>query len=451
MIKRWILDILMNIRRTNSKMEYFEIRNLIKEKRLVEFQKESLRNLILHAYKNVPYYTQIFNKVNIVKNSNIADLSRFSKIPILTKDIIRNNQESLVSKDYKQRRWYHNSSGGSTGEPLRFIQDNTYEKWCKASTRYFGVIIGINTNNNPKNISLWGSDIDILKNSTDIKESVQNFLTNTKLLNCFKMNEDNIKKYIKTINSFKPEYIVGYAGSLYELCRFAEKEQLKLITPNIIISAAETLRDDMRQKIEEVFGTKVFDFYGSREAASLAGECKYGSIHIFSYNNLIEILDEDNQPVKKNEEGRVIITNLHNYSMPLIRYEIGDMAVLGDKRCKCGSPLPTLEKLAGRIIEHFIKEDGEVVPGEFFIYLFIVYYNKGIVKQFQVIQEEYKRIKILIVPFGNINEPERKDIEDKIKVVMGKDIKIIWEFVDDIPKTKSGKYIYIRSLVKRQK
>ena len=203
----------------------------------------------------------------------------------------------------------------------------------------------------------------------------------------------------------------------------------------------------MRQKIERVFGTKLYNFYGSREVGALAGECKYGSMHIFSFFNLIEILDENDRPVKENEEGRVIVTNLHNYSMPLIRYEIGDMAVLGPKSCKCGNPLPTLKKITGRTIEHFIKENGSFIPTEFLIYLFTVYYNKGTIEKFQIIQEDYKKIKILIIPIGNIIESEKRDIEDKIKIVMGEDMNITWEFVDDIPKTKSGKYVYTKSLV----
>jgi len=439
----------MTLRGTNPKKEYFEIKNLVNEEKLVKFQEECLRNLLIHAYKNVPFYTRIFDEIGIVKNSNIVNPAKFSKIPIQTKDIIRNNQESLISNDYRQRRWYRNSSGGSTGEPLNFIRDISYNKWCNATGKYFQNMIGIDVNTSQKNILLWGSDQDIFGGRIDIKEYVQNFLTHTKLLNCFKMDEKNMEKYIKTINLFKPGSILGYAGSLYELCQYAERKKYKLFTPKFVISAAETLRDDMRQKIEEVFGTKVFNFYGSREAAGLAGECRYGSMHIFNFNHLIEILDENNQPVKKNEEGKIVVTTLHNYSMPFIRYEIGDMGVLGDKICECGSSLPILKKITGRIVEHFIKENGERVPAEFFIHLFGVVCNRGNIKKFQVIQEEYKTIRILIVPVSDVREAECKDIEDKIKVVMGKDVKIIWEIVDDITKTKSGKYFYTKSLIKK--
>lgn len=446
MFKNWILNFLLNIRDTNYQMEYLEIKNLIKEKKLIEFQEKSLRKLLLHAYKNVPYYAHIFDEVGIVRDSEVCDLSKFNKIPILTKDKIKKNFQSLISKDYDKRKWFYYSSGGTTGEPFKFIQDTTYTKWSVATSRYYRDIIGI-SNKNLRNVYLWGSDREIFESRRDIKERLQNWLTNTKNLNAFNMNEENMEKYIKTINSSKPEFIIGYASSLYDLCQYVEREKCRLFTPKIIISTAEKLRDDMRQKIEEMFGTKVFDFYGSREAASIAGECKHNSMHIFSFNNLIEIVDKNDQLVKKNGEGRIIITNLHNYSMPLIRYDIGDIAVLGDKACKCGNPLPTLKKFSGRTLEHFVRDDESIIPAEFFMYLFITYYKKEKIKKYQVIQEDYKKIKILIVQSDVIGEQEIKDFEDKIKVAMGKDTEIVWKFVDDIPKTPSGKYLYTKSKV----
>jgi len=354
--------------------------------------------------------------------------------------------KNLISKDCKNRRWYYNSSGGSTGEPTRFIQDDCYSKWSNATQQYYYQdLLGIDERN-VKKIILWGSERDVFKGSVGLKAKVGHWLTNTIPLNSFRMTEEDMKNYIKIINSFKPDLIRGYAGSLYELCRYAEKKKLTVFAPKILISAAETLRDEMREKIESVFGTKLYDFYGSREAASIAAECKNGLMHVFMFNNYVEILDGLNQPVQEGKEGRVIVTNLHNYSMPFIRYEIGDVAVVGPEQCECGNPLPTLKKVTGRITDHFVKEDGTIIHGEFFTHLF---YLKDWVRAFQVIQEDFKRIKILVVLKENINEQEKEDIEDKIKLVMGQDCKVIWEFVEEIPTTPQGKYLYTKSLVRR--
>jgi len=172
-------------------------------------------------------------------------------------------------------------------------------------------------------------------------------------------------------------------------------------------------------------------------------------MHIFEINNYIEILDDYNQSVKDGQEGRIIVTNLHNYSMPFIRYEIGDMAVLGPNKCECENVLPTLRRIYGRIEEQFIRKDGTIVIGYFFVHLMGVVLNKGFIKKFQVIQEDYDKIRILAVLHQILPDVEKKDIDEKIRIQMGQDCKIIWDLVDDIPKTKSGKYFYTKSLVSR--
>ena len=445
MIKKHIRDTLSKIRGNSFDREYLEIKNINNRGKLLKFQENHLKNLLLHAYKNVPYYHSIFKEIGMV-NDETVDISKFNKIPILTKEIMREHHEELISKDYTTRKWYYNSSGGSTGEPLRFIQDDVYAKWGNVAFYYwYKDILGIDEPG-VKKIILWGSERDLFEGGMGWKANIANWLTNTVFLNSFRMTEEDMENYIKTINAYKPDLIRGYAGSLYELCRYAERKNMEIYTPKIVVSAAEALGNEVRAKIESIIGTKVYDFYGSREAASIAGECKYGSMHIFMFNNYIEILDAQNQPVEEEGEGRVIVTNLHNYSMPLIRYEIGDMAVLGPEKCRCGNVLPTLKKVTGRITDHFVKEDGTIIHGEYFTHLF---YLKDWVQAFRVIQEDYNKIKLLVVLEGDIRDSERKDIEDKVKLVMGKDCKIIWEFVEEIPITTSGKYLYTKSLVWR--
>jgi len=444
-MKKLLRAAITGIRGSGFKKEYHEIKNINNKGKLLEFQEKYLTKLLLHAYENVPYYHRIFKEVGVI-NNGVVNLSKFNQIPILRKEIIREHRQELISKDYKTRKWYYNSSGGSTGEPVRFIQDDVYAKWGNAVAFYwYKDILGVDEPG-VKKVILWGSERDLFQGRIGWKTKIANWLTNTVFLNSFRMTEENMENYIKTINSYKPDLIRGYAGSLYELCQYAERENKAIHTPKIIVSSAETLNNEIRRKIENVFGTKVYDYYGSRESNNLAGECEEGLMHALAFHNYIEVLYINNNPVKEGEEGRVIVTNLHNYSMPFIRYEIGDMAVLGPEKCKCGNVLPTLKRITGRITDHFIKKDGTIIHGEYFTHLF---YLKDWVKAFQVIQEDYKRIKILVVLQNKMNESEKRDIEDKIKLVMGQDCKIIWEFVEEIPKTKSGKYLYTKSLVWR--
>lgn len=449
-MKNIVRGIIQKIKGTDAKKEYQEIKNIVNRESLLKFQQKYLEKLILYSYENVPYYKNIFDEINLIVNEKV-NLKRFSEIPILTKDILRKHQKELISKDYMSRRWYRNYSGGSTGEPTMLIQDNLYYKWFIATNKYYyNDMLNIDESN-VKKILLWGSPQDLFHNNVGFKNKIINWLTNTVILNSFKMSENDMKFYIKTINNFKPDLIRGYAGSLYELVKFAERNKLNLYKPKIIISSAEVLSNEMRVKIETLFRTKVYDFYGSRETASIAGECKNGLIHIFSFNNYMEIIDKNNNPITEVEEGKLLITSLHNYSMPMIRYAIGDMAVLGPPLCFCGNYLPCLKKISGRIEEQFIKKDGSIVIGYFFVHLLGVLLNKGFLKRFQVIQEEYNQIKIRAVLEKKLAESEKDEIEEKIRVAMGEDCIIVWDFVDNIPETRSGKYLYTQSLVNKSK
>jgi len=448
MIKNALQNLGCTLIRTNTEKEYREISNITDPNALHAFIEQRLNDLLLHAYQHTQYYHRIFDQIGIIQGDH-ADLSRIHEIPLLTKENIRKYHKELISDDFKNRGWYYNSSGGSTGEPVRLIQDRQFQRWSKATNNYYYRNILDIDEPIVKKIIIWGSERDLFTGSLGTKAKITNWLTNTITLNSFRMTSNDIERYINTINTYKPDLIRGYAGSLHEICRYAERNNLDIYSPKVVVSAAETLNDEMRGQIERVFGRKVYNFYGSREVGNLAGECKDGLMHSFAFWNYQELLDEHNRPVKQGKEGKVVVTNLFNYSMPLIRYEIGDMAVLGPKRCLCGNILPTFEKVTGRITDHFILKNGATVPAEFFIHLLGVVCNAGEIKQFQVIQEDYDRIRILVVMGAGLTEEYRKGVESKIKVAVGSDCEITWDFVDSIPKTPTGKYLYTRSLVRR--
>lgn len=232
MVKKHILNILSKIRGKSCKKEYLEIKSINNRDVLVHFQEKYLTKLLLHAYENVPYYHHIFKEIGVIKDGTL-NLSKFNEIPILTKEIMRAHHKELISKDYTTRKWYYNSSGGSTGEPTRFVQDDIYAKWGSAAFYYwYKNILGVDEPS-VKKIILWGSERDLFQGAIGLKAKVGNWLTNTVFLNSFKMTEEDMNRYIKTINSYKPDLIRGYAGSLYELCRYAERKSMKVYTPKL--------------------------------------------------------------------------------------------------------------------------------------------------------------------------------------------------------------------------
>jgi len=443
--RRLTVNMLLKLFGKGYKDQYLRIKSLTNASELMQFQTDHIAALLLHADRNVPYYSNLFSDEGFLNGGEFSP-SAFERIPLLTKKIVQEKLANLTATDIQKRKWFYVLSGGSTGEPTRFIQDNVFTKWGHATSHYYyDDMLGINELA-AKKVLLWGAPRDTFRGTIGTKATIENWLNNTVVLNSFRMTQNDLERFIRIINARKPELIRGYAGPLYELCNYAESKQIALHTPKRLVSAAETLTKEMREMMEGAFGTKVYNHYGAREITNIAGECRDGRMHVFSFWNYLEVLDEKNRPVQTGQEGKVVLTNLFNCSMPLIRYEIGDTAVLGPKKCTCGNPLPTLEKLTGRIIERFLLDDGTIIPGEYFIYLIGIVCNREHIKRYQVIQADYKEIEILYVPKGELSDSERGDIESKIRIVMPGCI-VKWRRVDDIPATETGKYIATKSLV----
>lgn len=443
MIKEFFYKILLRITDYDYFDEYSSICN--NQKQFENYQKELLQKLILHCYENVTYYKNLFEDIGLIKNKQI-ELEKFTQIPILTKEKLRENFNQLKSNNADERKSFDNSTGGSTGEPVKFMHDREYEKWCNAANRfYFKNILEIDDLHSKK-VVLWGSDKDLFKGTIGYKAKILNYLTNTVLLNSFKMTDQNMEKYVRIINSYKPKILRGYAGSLYELSLFIKRTKSETFSPLVIISEAENLTDEMKKTIEGAFDAKVYNNYGSREIGPTAGECKKGNFHVFDFHNFIEIVDKEGKP---SSDGRIVVTNLHNYSMPFIRYEIGDTGILNNKKCSCHLKLPIIEKLTGRIVSTFLLKNGTTVPSEFFIHLIGVVSKDLPIKKFQVIQESFEKIKIMVVLKKTLPTVAKHKTEQQIRQVMGKNCQIEWQIVNDIPKTSSGKYIYTKSLINK--
>ncbi|MDD3774130.1 MAG: phenylacetate--CoA ligase family protein, partial [Patescibacteria group bacterium] len=222
MFKKAIWHFLISLHDENFTKEYREVVLLKNKQQLKNLEDEKLKSLLLHAYKETNYYKKIFDQINIIKNNKV-DLNKFQKIPILTKEIIRKNQNDLKRNNFDKHWSFENSSGGSTGEPLKIWQDKNYKKWHNAARiYYFKKLLHIDEER-AKKILLWGSERDLLKGDIGLEKKITNFFLNTTILNTFKVSKEKMKEYLDIINKQKPNFIRGYAGSLYELANFVQK------------------------------------------------------------------------------------------------------------------------------------------------------------------------------------------------------------------------------------
>jgi phenylacetate-CoA ligase len=407
--------------------------------------KNLLIKLLKHCQEHVPYYARIMDELGgDFRDDPIRYLERF---PILTKEIIRENFSTLQSSDIQNRKWFYMTSGGSTGEPGRVIQDYDFSAKSCAINLLFSRFAGRETGE--CEVYLWGSEREILKGRETWKARFINKLTNSIFINAFRMSPQRMVEAVKILNTQNPKLIIAYADSIIGLAKFIEKEKIYIKPQKAIITSAETLYPFMREKIESVFQCRVYNRYGSREIGSIACERPgIDGLWIAPWGNYLEILNDQGNRVPDGTEGEIIITSLSNYAMPLIRYRIDDIGALTPQNqySKHKSD-QILQKLTGRVINLFITNNGELVNAG---YLCGLLFYKDWVKKNQIIQKDYSHILFRIVQGdGTPQKSELEEITKKTRKVFGDKCKVEFEFVDDIVESSSGKLHYVISEIKK--
>ncbi len=410
-----------------------------------ETQRIKLFKLIKYASQNIPYYQRVIQeyKIQFSEDTIFDDIKKF---PILTKDIIRNNFDELYK--FRDNTYYPNTSGGSTGEPAVFYQDRDYFAWNTAAKVFFDEWAGRKIGE--PMVKLWGSLRDILKGGQGFKGYLRQQLSGVTTLSSYRMAEKDIYEHVQRINKIKPCLILAYTSSIDELARSIQKQHLSIYSPKAVMTSAGVLYPEVRTRIERVFQAPVFNRYGSREVGDIACNCeKNQGLHIIPSIHYIEILDSQGKEVKPGETGEIVVTLLTNYTMPLIRYKIGDRGVFSEMECSCGRGFPLLKKVEGRIRSMFRNKQGNVIDGGVFIRLFFFRDN---IKQYQVIQESLECITINLVLKDKrqikVIEKDFRQISKTIKLFMGSETIIKYNLVDVIDSSPSGKYRYIFSKVK---
>lgn len=438
--------------RTLRALKILEQEQWLDRGKVDQLQVERLSNLLLHAYEHVPYYHRTLRETAVIASNRRVQVNKFSDIPLLDKAIVRQCFDDLKSDDLAHRKWYCNTSGGSTGEPVRLVQDKHYLDWARAVKIMFDQWSGYSIGS--RKVLLWGSERDLFVGREMAKVKVSRWLKNEVWLNAFRMTPRQMRLFVDRINTFRPLQILAYAESIYQFSRFIEGKNLKVYSPKAIMSEAGTMFPHMRETMERVFKAPVFNCYGSREVGDIACECnQHMGLHISLPTHYVEVLREDGTPAEPGESGEVVVTSLINYAMPLIRYRIGDMAIWADEPCSCGRSWPLLAEVTGRVTDAFAKRDGGVVVPEYFIHLIGVVLNTGWIHKYQIIQEDYDSVRVLLVPQESAEDVQERhseeisEIAEKIRLVMGEACRVEFEFVEDILPTASGKYRYTISKV----
>ncbi len=408
---------------------------------------ERLTALLRHAWATTDYYRDVLARAGVVRDGGAAvDLARFGDVPFLTKDIIRDQFDRLTSRALPPgRRSYANSSGGSTGQPARFLQDNVYWDVNVATKTFhfgwFGKRLG------DRELKVWGSEHDLLKGREDFASRAKAWLYNRRSEQCYSLPEERVREIVETINRFRPTLIWAYRDGIDVIAKYVNSHGLVTHRPAAVFLGGGTLHPHILEAVARAFNAPAVSMYGSREMGDVACQCpELGGLHVSTNSHKVELVRPDGRPAV-DEEGEIAVTSLHNYAMPFIRYRIGDRAAPAPGPCPCGRGFPTIGAISGRTMERLVNARGDSVDPTFFIAIIGRLTNDGFIRRFQVVQEAPDRLTVNIVLEDGADPDQVRARLDaaspKIRLVMGPGCRIDYRFVADIPLTRSGKHPYV--------
>jgi len=408
---------------------------------LKKLQQDKLATLLRHAWENVPFYRKQFEEAGI-SPSDFVRHDILLQLPLLTKKDINQNLKFMISRNRVGGKLIPNSTSGSTGEALRFYTDMRSWAARRAVTIREGEWVGVELGD--RQAILWGAPMDLKKAQT-IRSKIHRWFNNYILLSSYELSKDSLRRYVRILDQFEPVLLVSYPGPLYELARFVLAENLHFPSIRCIVSSAETLFPWQKETAEKAFRCPVYDRYGCREFGSIAHECETREgLHINAERVIVEVLNEELNPCKPGETGEIVITDLDNYNMPLIRYRIGDIGAFSDHVCSCGRRLPLLQRIEGRTLDVIRTPGGKAIGGTFWTILF-----RSIpgIEAFQVVQEHLDEIEVRFVKDSNFEDSCIAYFRDKIAKQCGQDLRVSFNEVKKIEKTPSGKARFIISRI----
>ncbi len=369
--------------------------------------------------------------------------NRWESLPIMQKKDYQKKIEFILSNGYSKKNTYVANTSGSTGVPFFFAKNKFAHamSWSLAENRYNWQRIKLAS----RQARYFGSP---LENKGRYFEKIKDILMNRKRMLVFDLSDKALERHIIFFKKIKFQYIYGYTSALVIFARYLLKTNqiLKNMCPSlkVCITTSEVLTIEDREILTLAFGIMIVNEYGVSEAGGIVAFENNQTDWILSCETqFIEIVNGNGNVVKNGQEGKILITDLHNKAMPFIRYEVGDIGVL---KSKGNLGHLVLDKLIGRTNDEIILPSGKIAPGLTFYYISrSILESFGILQEFVIKQESLYSFKFEIVSSRNLYKHEVELIKQKMDVYLEKGLKIKIKRVKKIKRSQSGKLKHFSS------
>jgi phenylacetate-CoA ligase len=407
--------------------------------RIEELQAERLQHLIRHAYDHVLYYRRLMDERGL-KPEDIKSAQDLTRIPPLTKQLIRDNFDSLVAEGFPREDLRPGSSGGTTGERLHFYSTRherltlAYARWAR-SLEWTGVKPG------DAHMSVRQHGSQRRGPGERLLRRISVHLQRAQMVDTMTVREENLPHIFSLIQRTRPRSIHSYPSALALLASYVRAEGKTCPhVPSICLAGEQTL-DRQRSVVREVFGSNPYVRYGSDELHEVAGQCDVrAGLHIFAEDFIIEVVGTNGALASTSDRGRLLITSLHNHGMPFIRYESGDIGSLLPGACPCGRGLPLMSPQIGRTLEYIYTKSGVHIAAMDINVADIL--PSGTV-QYQLSQENIDSFVLLVVPPGPLSADTwdlvRGRLTEFLRARLAENVSVELRLVDRIEMNLSGK------------
>lgn len=407
-----------------------------REKVLAE-QRRLLQNTIAVAYRDIPYYREQMQALGL-SPGDIRGPEDLARLPINEKSMLRPRYPKDLTRDTGGKTW-ENSSSGSTGKNFIVLCDQetagTYRADFLLALKWAGWQFGephMQSGGNPGRSPL---------------RKLKDKLLGTHYVSLFHTTTEHYPDMLSVLKNDGVRHLWGYPSFLNQFAAWVLRENAAT-TLKSVVTWGDNLFPHYRANLEKAFGVRVHDTYGCGEGIQISAQCGHeGNYHLHDLDTVVEIVDDQGNPVPAGTRGHIILTRLHPGPMPLIRYRVGDLGILSDDPCPCGRGFTVMKKIEGRDTDVILTTAGEPIIVHVFTGLFEYFHE---VDQFQVHQPEHGRIIVRIKPYGPYGPENTERIVQKLRENGLADLQIDVEIVDEIPTTASGKRRFVTSDIARR-
>jgi phenylacetate-CoA ligase len=410
-------------------------------------QAASLKRLIEHAYDATPYYRRLFDEAGF-HPSEWKPGERLP-LPVLTRDLLRTHEEDLRSRRHSVDELHAAATGGTTSTPVRLWRDTEALRKKTALQCHLNRMVGYDQGDSI--LMIWGAERDLELNPSWRWRLYEEGVMRRYAAAAGQISDEIFARFFARLNQQRPKVLYGYSVTLARFAEYVLINKLKAHQPKVIITTAEAVSEVERDFIQRAFGSKPTDHYGSRDVGMIGSECEsHTGLHFHPAGCFVEFEYAGVTP--DGPMHKLIITDLLNYGMPMIRYSTGDCVIVDEQACACGNWYPKVKKLLGRSNDNLLLPDGTEVPGiTFGTRMATMKETLNCVRQVQIVQ---KNTQSLIVRYAA--QGDERSIEEELKRlcvlfhdIMKTPVRVNFVRLAEIPREQSGKLRLCISEVKR--